>query len=65
MNGGWRNFPGFQNQGDCVSFVRHQARQECVFIRTAHGRAAFRAQYGSGAYKLHAMRGCIRARMND
>jgi hypothetical protein len=20
-NGGWRNFPGFQNQGDCVSFL--------------------------------------------
>jgi hypothetical protein len=20
-NGGWRNFPGFENQGDCVSFV--------------------------------------------
>jgi hypothetical protein len=21
MNGGWRNFPGFRNQGDCVSYV--------------------------------------------
>jgi hypothetical protein len=20
-NGGWRNYPGFRNQGDCVSFV--------------------------------------------
>ena len=20
-NGGWRNFPGFKNQGDCISFV--------------------------------------------
>jgi len=20
-NGGWRNYPGFKNQGDCVSFV--------------------------------------------
>ncbi len=20
-NGGWRNFPGFKNQGQCVSFV--------------------------------------------
>ncbi len=20
-NGGWRNFPGFKNQGDCVSFI--------------------------------------------
>jgi hypothetical protein len=20
-NGGWRNFPVFKNQGDCVSFV--------------------------------------------
>jgi hypothetical protein len=22
-NGDWRNFPGFKNQGDCVSFVVH------------------------------------------
>jgi hypothetical protein len=22
-NGGWRNFPGFRNQGNCVSFVNH------------------------------------------
>jgi hypothetical protein len=22
-NGGWRNFPGFKNQGNCVSFVVH------------------------------------------
>lgn len=64
-NGGWRNYSVFKNQGDCVSFVRHKARQECVFIRAAHGRPAFRAQYGSGAYKRHAMRGCVRARMND
>ena len=21
MNGGWRNYPQFKNQGDCVSFV--------------------------------------------
>jgi probable HAF family extracellular repeat protein len=23
-NGGWRNFPQFRNQGDCVSFVAHR-----------------------------------------
>jgi hypothetical protein len=23
-NGGWRNFPGFKNQGECVSFVEHR-----------------------------------------
>jgi hypothetical protein len=22
--GGWRSFPGFKNQGDCVSFVAHE-----------------------------------------
>jgi hypothetical protein len=21
QNDGWRNFPGFKNEGDCVSFV--------------------------------------------
>ena len=25
-NGGWRNFPGFKNQGDCVSFVATRGR---------------------------------------
>jgi hypothetical protein len=25
-NGGWRNFPGFKNQGDCVSFVATEAK---------------------------------------
>jgi hypothetical protein len=25
-NGGWRNFPGFKNQGDCVSFVATHGR---------------------------------------
>jgi hypothetical protein len=25
-NGGWRNYPGFKNQGDCVSFVATKAR---------------------------------------
>jgi hypothetical protein len=26
-NGGWRNYPGFKNQGDCVSFVARQGKQ--------------------------------------
>jgi hypothetical protein len=64
-HGGWRSFGVFKNQGDCVSFVRHQARQECIYIRAAHGRPAFRAQYGHGIHKRHAMRRCIRERMND
>ena len=64
-NGGWQTFGIFKNQGDCVSFVRHQARQECVFIRAAQGRPAFRAQYGRGIHKRYAMRRCIRQRMND
>ena len=64
-DGGWEVYGVFKNQGDCVSFVRHQARQECLFIRAAQGRPAFRAQYGRGIHKQHAMRRCIRRRMND
>jgi hypothetical protein len=64
-NGGWRTYGVFKSKRDCVSFVRHQARQECVFIRAAVGRPAFRAEYGSGVHKRHAMRRCIRQRMND
>ena len=64
-NGGWRTFGVFKNQGDCVSFVRHQARQECVFIRARHGHAAFRTWFGTGVHKLNAMRSCVRQRMDD
>jgi hypothetical protein len=64
-NGGWRTFGVFKNQGNCVNFVRRQARQECIFIRAAVGRPAFRAQFGSGIHKRHAMRRCTRERMND
>jgi hypothetical protein len=62
---GWRTFGVFKNQGDCVSFVRHQARQECIFIRAAHGQPAFRAWYGGGVHKRHAMRRCVRQRSGD
>jgi hypothetical protein len=27
-NGGWRNFPGFKNQGDCVSFVATNGKNQ-------------------------------------
>ena len=27
-NGGWRNFPGFMNQGDCVSYVATRGRNQ-------------------------------------
>ncbi len=36
-NGGWRIYGVFKNQGDCVSFVTHKARQACVFELVAHG----------------------------
>jgi hypothetical protein len=62
-NGGWRDYSDFGNQGACVSFVRHQARQACLFERAAHGRPAFRAKYGSGLHKRQAMRRCIRERV--
>jgi hypothetical protein len=64
-HGGWRNFPGFKSQGQCVRFVRHQARQKCVFERAAIGRAAFRAKYGQGEDRQRAMRGCIKQRISD
>jgi len=64
-NGGWRTFAVFKNQGDCVSFVVHQARQECTFIRARHGQPAFRAWHGSGVHKRHAMRRCVRQRSGD
>jgi len=64
-NGGWRTFGIFENQGDCVSSVTHQARQECIFIRATHGPPAFRAWYGSGPHKRHAMRRCVRQRGGD
>jgi hypothetical protein len=44
---GWRRYATFQNQGECVRFVREKARQRCLFERAAHGVAAFRARYGA------------------
>ena len=45
--------------------ARQQARQECIFIRAAHGRPAFRAWYGEGAQKLRAMPRCVQQRATD
>ena len=64
-NGGWRIFGVFTKQGDCVSFVTRQARQECIFIRATHGHPAFRTWYGSGVHKRHAMRRCTRQRSGE
>jgi hypothetical protein len=63
-HGGWQTF-GFNSRRQCVAFLRHQARQECISIRAAVGRPAFRAEFGSGVHKRHAMRRCIRERVND
>jgi hypothetical protein len=62
-DGGWRSFPRFKNQGQCIRFVRHQARQACRNERAAIGRAAFRAKYGNGEQRRHAMRRCTRQRL--
>jgi len=62
-SGGWQQF-GFKNQGQCVRFVRKQARQACRGERAAIGREAFRAKYGTGKHHRHAMRGCVRQRIN-
>jgi hypothetical protein len=62
-NGGWRTFgTTFKNQGQCVAFVRHQARAACQAQRARIGRAAFRARYGQGRPRLSALRRCVRLR---
>ena len=58
-NGGWRNYPQFKNQGQCVAFVRQQARQKCLTERANIGLLAFRDKYGLGPYHVRAMRRCI------
>ncbi len=58
-NGGWRNFPQFKNQGQCVAFVEHAARSTCLAERTRIGRAAFRDKYGEGRDHRGALRRCI------
>jgi hypothetical protein len=63
-NGGWRAF-GFENQGQCVAFVRHKAREACIFERAAHGVAAFRAKYGIGPQQRLAMRHCVHRRIGS
>jgi hypothetical protein len=58
-NGGWRNYPQFMNQGQCVAFVVQQARQNCLAERAKVGLQAFRNKYGLGPYHRHALRRCI------
>jgi hypothetical protein len=59
-NGGWRNFgTTFKNQGQCVAFVRQQARQKCLTERAKIGLLAFRDKYGLGRYHVRALRRCI------
>ena len=58
-NGGWRNYPQFKNQGQCVAFVVTQARQACLAERAKIGLWAFRNKYGLGPYHVLAMRRCL------
>ena len=60
-NGAWRDL-AFNSHAQCVNAADQQARRECTFIRATHGQPAFRAWYGSGVHKRHAMRRCIRDR---
>ena len=58
-HGGWRNYSGrFKNQGDCIRFVQHQARQACLTERHTPGRTEFRNKYGRHHHR-HALRRCI------
>ena len=52
----------FKNQGDCVSFVVHQATKACVFEQVAIGPRAFRDKYGIGRFGLFATLRCIHQR---
>jgi 6-phosphogluconolactonase len=58
-HGGWRNYPQFKNQGQCVAFVVKQARQNCVAERAKIGLQAFRNKYGLGRYHVLALRRCV------
>ncbi len=58
-NGGWRNYPQFKKQGQCMAFVVKQARQKCVAERAKIGLVAFRNKYGLGPYHVRAMRRCV------
>jgi hypothetical protein len=58
-NGGWRSYPQFKNQGQCVAFVVTQARQKCLAERAKIGLVAFREKYGLGPYHVRALRRCI------
>jgi hypothetical protein len=58
-HGGWRDFPQFKNQGECVAFVEHVARSACVAERARIGRPAFRGKYGVGVRRRHALRRCV------
>lgn len=64
QSGGWRNFPQFTNQGQCVAFVKQQARTSCLAERATIGRVAFRIKYGKGRYHRHALRRCVRRAEN-
>ncbi len=57
--GGWRNYPQFKNQGQCVAFVVKQALQNCLAERAKIGPVAFRNKYGLGRYHVLAMRRCV------
>ncbi len=58
-NGGWRNYPQFKNQGQCVAFVVKQAQKKCLAERAKIGVLAFRNKYGLGPHHVRAMRRCV------
>jgi hypothetical protein len=56
---GWVKY-GFESHAACIAYVHDLARRKCIFERVAHGVVAFRAKYGLGPGKDHAMRHCVR-----
>ena len=62
-NGGWKTYGVFRNQGDCISYLVHEATKACIFERVAIGPRAFRDKYGVGRFELFAVLHCIQQRV--
>jgi hypothetical protein len=55
---GWRRWD-FKNRGQCLAYVESQAREACTDEREADP-SEFRARYGTGKHRRHALRNCVR-----
>jgi hypothetical protein len=56
--GGWRRW-AFGSRTECIAYIERQASEACLTEREA-GSAEFRAKYGTGNHRRHALRNCVR-----